>query len=112
MSSSIPSENEPSQARPATYGQPPRPAVSSDELLPPVEPPSAGFIIQLFVIPAIIVAVVVLIWFGMESLARRREQDPAQIVAALRSSNQARFQQAKELADMLRLPERYPELKT
>jgi hypothetical protein len=81
-------------------------------MLPPVEPPSARFIIQLFVIPALIVAVVVLIWFGIESLARSGEQDPDQIVAALRSSNQARFQQAKELADMLRLPQRYPELKT
>jgi HEAT repeat protein len=94
------------------YGQPQRPPVSSDELLPPIEPPSAGFIIQLFVIPAVIVAAVVLIWFGVESLARSGQQDPQQIVAGLRSSNQARFQQAKELADMLRLPERYPEIKT
>src|SRR5215213_1368621 len=101
MTSSIPSKTEPSQ--PAS--------VSSDELLPPVEPPSAGFIIQLFVVPAVIVAAVVLLWFLIESLARRSEQDPDQIVAALRSSNQARFQRAKELADMLRLPERYPELK-
>jgi HEAT repeat protein len=94
------------------YGQPQRAPVSSDERLPPIEPPTAGFIIQLFVIPAIIVAAVVLIWFGVESLARSGEQDPEQIVAGLRSSNQARFQQAKELADMLRLPERYPEIKT
>jgi len=76
-----------------------------------VEPPSAGFIIQLFVIPAVIVAAVVAIWFVIESLARRGEQDPAVIVAALKSNNQARFQQAKELADMLRLPQRYPEMK-
>jgi HEAT repeat protein len=86
--------------------------VSSDELLPPVEPPSARFIIQLFVIPALIVAAVVLVWFAIESLARRGEQDPDQIVAALRSSNQARFQRGKELADMLRLPQRYPGMKT
>ncbi|HEX6961286.1 MAG TPA: HEAT repeat domain-containing protein [Lacipirellula sp.] len=112
MSSSIPPESESSQGGPGPHGQPPRPPVTSDELLPPVEPPSARFIIQLFVIPALIVAVVVLIWFGIESLARSGEQDPDAIVAALRSSNQARFQQAKELADMLRLPERYPELKT
>jgi hypothetical protein len=86
--------------------------MSSDELLPPVEPPSARFIIQLFVVPAVIVAGVVLLWFLIESMARRGEQDPDQIVAALRSSNQARFQRAKDLADMLRLPQRYPELKT
>jgi HEAT repeat protein len=111
MPTSIPPENDPSQVPATPYGQPLRQAVSSDELLPPIEPPSAGFIIQLFVIPAVIVAVVVGIWFLIESLARSGEQDPAQIVASLRSSNQARFQQAKELGDMLRLPERYPELK-
>jgi HEAT repeat protein len=108
MSSSIPPESEFSQAD--RYARPA--PISSDELLPPVEPPSARFIIQLFVVPAVIVAAVVLLWFVIESLARRGEQDPDQIVAALRSSNQARFQRAKELADMLRLPERYPKLKT
>jgi HEAT repeat protein len=92
--------------------EPRRPApVSADALLPPVEPPSAGFLLQLFVVPAVIVAAVVLLWFVIESLARSGEQDPDAIVAALRSSNQARFQQAKDLADMLRVPERYPELK-
>ena len=101
MPSSIPSRSDLPQRAP----------VSPDELLPPVEPPSARFIIQLFVVPAVIVAAVVLLWFLIESMARRGEQDPDQIVAALRSSNQARFQRAKELADMLRLPERYPELK-
>ena len=35
-----------------------RPLVG-DELLPPVEPPSAGFIVQLFVIPAVIVLIIV-----------------------------------------------------
>jgi hypothetical protein len=79
--------------------------------LPPVEPPSAGFIIQLFVIPALIVAAVVLLWFVIESLARSGEQDPDKIVSELRSNNQARFQRAKELAEMLRLPQRYPKLK-
>lgn len=100
MSSSIPPEG----------GRPP--AYSTDELLPPVEPPSAGFIIQLFVIPAIIVAAVVLLWLLVESLARGGEQNPDEILKGLRSSNQARFQRAKDLADMLRQPERYPELKS
>ncbi len=90
---------------------PQRPAaLSSDALLPPVEPPSAGFLLQLFVIPAIIVACVVLLWFVIERLARSGEQDPAAIVAGLRGANG--FQQAKDLADMLRVPERYPKLRT
>ncbi|RIK77218.1 MAG: hypothetical protein DCC67_12930 [Planctomycetota bacterium] len=110
MSSSLPSRDGSSQgSAPERYG---RGAVSSDELLPPVEPPSAAFLMQLFVVPAVIVAAVVLVWFVIESLARRGEQDPDQIVAALRSNNQARFQQAKDLADMLRLPQRYPQIKT
>lgn len=86
------------------------PAVSAEQNLPPVEPPSAGFLLQLFVVPAVIVAGVVLIWFTIESLARSGEQDPDAILRALRGSNG--FQQAKDLADMLRVPQRYPELKT
>ena len=83
-----------------------RPApVSSDQLLPPVEPPSAGFLLQLFVVPAVIVAGVVLVWFTIESMARGGEQDPDAIVKALRGANG--FQQAKDLADMLGTPERY-----
>ena len=111
MSSSIPPQNEFSQGVVDPDNRYARARTSSDELLPPVEPPSAGFIIQLFVIPAVIVAAVVAIWFVIETLARRGEQDPAVIVKALKSNNQARFQQAKELADMLRLPQRYPEMK-
>jgi HEAT repeat protein len=111
MSSSIPPQNDFSQGVADPDNRYARMRTASDELLPPVEPPSAGFIIQLFVIPAVIVAAVVGLWFVIETLARRGEQDPAKIVAALRSNNQARFQQAKELADMLRLPQRYPELK-
>ncbi len=86
--------------------------MSPDELLPPIEPPSAKFILQLFVVPAVIVAAVVLFWFIIESLARRGVQDPDEIVRGLRSSNQARFQKANDLANMLRMPQRYPQLKT
>ncbi len=85
--------------------------LASDQLLPPVEPPSAGFLLQLFVVPAIIVACVVLLWFTIESLARSGEQDTDSIMSGLRSSTQG-FQQAKDLADMLAVPERYPELRT
>jgi hypothetical protein len=84
--------------------------VSSEQLLPPVEPPSAGFLLQLFVVPAIIVACVVLVWFGIESLARRGQQDTATILRELRGANG--FQEANDLAEMLRVPERYPDLRT
>lgn len=87
------------------------PTVTTDDLLPPVEPPSAGFILQLFVVPAVIVLAVVLLWLLVTTLATQGDQDPTKIVAALRGSNQARWQKAEELASMLRLEKRYPELK-
>jgi len=85
--------------------------LSTDELLPPVEPPSAGFILQLFVVPAVIVLAVVMMWLLVTTMASQGDQDPVKIVAALRSSNQARWQKAEELANMLRLEKRYPEIK-
>ncbi|QEG33277.1 HEAT repeat domain-containing protein [Bythopirellula goksoeyrii] len=90
--------------------KPPDP-VSADELLPPVEPPSAGFILQLFVIPAVIVLVVVLLGMLVTSLANTGERDPAKIVATLRSSSQNRWQEAFELANALRNEQQNPELK-
>ena len=42
---------------PAFGAHEPYPATGDDQL-PPVEPPSAGFIIQLFVVPALIVMLV------------------------------------------------------
>ena len=37
--------------------------ISSDAVLPPVQPPSAGFIVKLFLIPAVIVVVIVIVFF-------------------------------------------------
>lgn len=85
--------------------------LSGDELLPPVEPPSAGFIIQLFVVPALIVVAVVCLWLLVTSLATSDAEDPEKIVEALRSSNQDRWQEAYELANMLQIEKRYPKLK-
>src|SRR5512145_723518 len=51
----VPESGEPGETPPGAE----RRALSPDDALPPVEPPSAGFIIKLFVVPALIVAVVV-----------------------------------------------------
>src|SRR5581483_11046738 len=61
------------------------PDVLGDDL-PPVEPPSAGFIVQLFVVPAIIVLAVVAVWalFGRMAAA---EQDWHRLVQDLDSAN-------------------------
>jgi len=62
---------------------------SSSELsddLPPVQPPSAGFIIQLFVVPGLIVLAVVAVWalFGRIAVG---EQDWKRLADQLKSDN-------------------------
>ena len=54
--------------------------------LPPVQPPSAGFIVQLFIFPALIVMGVVAIWwmFGLIALG---EQDWRKLLQDLQSQN-------------------------
>jgi len=74
--------------------------LSADELLPPVEPPNAGFILQLFIVPGLIVLAVFL-FVLLIGWVRSSQEDPIAKVRALRMGNQARWQQAFELAQML-----------
>ncbi len=72
------------------------------EELPPVTPPSAGYIVQLFLIPALIVMAVVAIWALFGKLADS-ESDSEQLVAELGSSNEhRRWRAALGLAQLLR----------
>lgn len=69
--------------------------------LPPVEPPSAGFIVQLFVIPAVIVAAVIGIYLLFGRLAAG-ELDWRRQVENVRSPNpHVRWPGALSLAQML-----------
>ena len=69
--------------------------------LPPVEPPSAGFIVQLFVIPAIVVSVVIAVWLLFGKLAGG-ERDVNEYVRIIRSENaNRRFRAAYELASLI-----------
>lgn len=79
------------------YHDPSRPPVLTD--LPPVEAPSAGFIVQLFVIPAVIVAVVIVVWLLFGKLAGG-ERDAMEYVRLLRSPN-AHWRAAYELASLI-----------
>jgi hypothetical protein len=54
--------------------------------LPPVQPPSAGFILQLFVVPALIVLAVVAVWALFGQMAAG-EQDWRRLVQDLDSAN-------------------------
>ena len=74
---------------------------AGDDLLPPVEPPSAGFIIQLFVVPALIVLVIVSVWLTFTWLVRRTSPE-AMVQGLEQGPSVARWQRASELADMLR----------
>ena len=84
---------------------PPDAAVSPDsrpEELPPVEPPSAGYIVQLFLIPALIVAAVIGVWLLFGKLADS-DTNWQQLVVELGSSNEhRRWRAALGLAQVLR----------
>lgn len=79
-------------------------SLSADDALPPVEPPSAAFIVQLFVVPAVIVVAIVGTWTMFHWLAHVGGDDPTRYVEAMRRDTPARWQAAVSLADSLRTP--------
>jgi HEAT repeat protein len=80
-----------------------RRALSPDDALPPVEPPSAGFLVQLFLVPAIIVGIIVTVWLAFHWLAQLGN-DPQAYVRQLRRNTEGRWQAALNLANDLRGP--------
>ena len=78
-----------------------RDSISPDDALPPVEPPSARFILQLFVVPGVIVLVIVLVWLLFTWVASKGD-DPKQYVAALKRPGPGQWQAASNLANALR----------
>ena len=71
------------------------------EELPPVKPPSAGFIVQLFLVPGLIVLVVVGVWALFGKMAAG-EQDWKMLVAEIGQKNpHRRWRGAMGLAQML-----------
>jgi HEAT repeat protein len=77
---------------------------SADDALPPVEPPNAGFLVQLFLIPGIIVSIIVVVWLLFHWLAQMGS-DPRDYVKKLRGNNEVRWQAAVNLAGALGNPE-------
>lgn len=70
-------------------------------VLPPVEPPSAGFIMQLFVVPALIVVAVVCVWAFFGKIAAS-EDDWRELVEDIRNTNEhRRWRGADGLARLL-----------
>jgi HEAT repeat protein len=81
-----------------------------DELLPPVTPPTGRFIVQLFIIPAVIVTVIVLLWLLLTGVVLRRSGNPDELIKSLAGGAGDRWQDAQQLADMLR-DERHADFK-
>ena len=79
------------------------PVAEGVSTLPPVEAPTAGFILQLFLIPMMIVSVIVGVWLAFTWMAHLGN-DPQDLVAALRVPNESGWQKADILAEMLRNP--------
>lgn len=75
--------------------------LSPDDALPPVEPPSGGFIVQLFVLPAVIVLIIVGLW-GLFNWLARGGENSQDYIRALQRENVSRWQAAGRLADVLR----------
>jgi HEAT repeats len=89
-------------SQPTELPSPPDPSQAGGPLLsdlPPVEAPSAGFIVQLFVIPAVVVAVVIVVWLLFGKLAGG-ERDAREYVRLLRSP-EANWRAAFELASLI-----------
>jgi hypothetical protein len=81
-----------------------RRTLSPDDALPPVEPPSAGFIIKLFVVPAIIVAVVVGVVLCFQWVAQS-EVDVDSLLDSIDRNAKNAWQCAHDLAKVLRQDE-------
>jgi hypothetical protein len=93
-----------STAKPSTgdpFADPSKSAGKPPDLpdLPPVEAPSAGFVVQLFVIPAAVVVVVIIVWLLFGKLAGG-ERDPMEYVRQLRLPA-ANWRSAFELASLI-----------
>jgi hypothetical protein len=82
------------------------PFMPDRESLPPVEQPSAGFIIQLFVIPGLIVLMIVLLWLGFSWLAHHGTH-PEEIVRQMRQNKANSWQLAYNFSEELRQNEQY-----
>ncbi|MFO1019154.1 MAG: HEAT repeat domain-containing protein [Planctomycetales bacterium] len=71
------------------------------EELPPVEPPSAKFIVQLFLVPGVIVMGIVMVWLLINKLAST-EQDWRALVRGIENTNEhERWRSAFGLAQLL-----------
>jgi HEAT repeat protein len=75
------------------------------ESLPAVTPPTATFILQLFLIPLLIVTIVVVLWLLFGWMAHMGRESAADLVRGIERGDNASGQLAFELAGLLRSPD-------
>ena len=86
--------------------EPPTPSTNDvSKGLPPVRPPSGGFIVQLFLVPGLIIAVVVLIVFGFGYLVNGPRSTEYFLRELDSANNEIRWRGAHDLAQVLKRPE-------
>ena len=74
----------------------------ADTALPEIHPPNAGFILQLFLIPMMIVSVIICVWLLFNFISRG--ETPTELVRGLQKMNNASWQKAYTLSSLLRAP--------
>ncbi|HEX4148665.1 MAG TPA: HEAT repeat domain-containing protein [Pirellulales bacterium] len=77
---------------------------SAQDNLPPVQAPSGAFVLQLFIVPAVIVGVIAMLYALFFWWGQVRSDDAQKYVQALDRDSEARWQAAVNLADALRDP--------
>ncbi|MBA61552.1 MAG: hypothetical protein CMJ76_04225 [Planctomycetaceae bacterium] len=88
------SENEEATDRPDTY--------TTSQTLPDVQPPQAGFLVQLFLIPMVIVAAIICVWLLFNVISQ--SESPTELVRGLRKMDSSSWQKAYTLSNLLRTP--------
>src|SRR5438094_3826083 len=73
--------------------------------LPPVSPPTATFILQLFLIPLLIVTIVVFVWLLFSWVAHMGRDNAHDLARAIERGETWSGESAYELADLLRSPD-------
>ncbi len=97
-SSKYPQPPDPLAGREDEFGAMPPPELRD---LPPVEPPSAGFIVQLFLVPALIVTVVIGVYLLFGKLASSEQDWRKQLTDVRHDNAHIRWRGALGLAQML-----------
>jgi HEAT repeat protein len=75
---------------------------AAETALPEIRPPNAGFILQLFLIPMMIVSVIICVWLLFNFISRG--ETPTELVRGLQKMNNASWQKAYTLSSLLRAP--------